>query len=138
MWLVTCDRGLPKQRLRSKPGGRGTQVRSGRHWQVYLNLILGRSHGLGPEGQQPPTEEKNVREPKTKCPNGLENVRAMVMTLESFGVDGVQRSQCDRDRAAKFDKPAVKILFQVTQIARFLLERGLRFRNLGFCGHDLM
>ena len=29
-------------------------------------------------------------------------------------------------------------MFQVTQIARFLLERGLRFRNLGFCGHDLM
>ena len=28
--------------------------------------------------------------------------------------------------------------FQVTQIVRFLLERGLRFRNLGFCGHDLM
>jgi hypothetical protein len=27
---------------------------------------------------------------------------------------------------------------QVTQIARFLLERGLHFRNLGFCGHDLM
>ncbi len=43
------------------------------------------------------------------------------------------------DRAvAKFDKPAVKIVFQVTQIVRFLLERGLRFRNLGFCGHDLM
>ena len=34
-----------------------------------------------------------------------------------------------------------KIMFQVTQImmiVRFLLERGLRFRNLGFCGHDLM
>jgi hypothetical protein len=58
--------------------------------------------------------------------NELENVRAMVMNLESFGVDGVQRLQCDRDRAAKFDKPAVKIMFQVTQIARFLLERGLR------------
>jgi hypothetical protein len=31
-----------------------------------------------------------------------------------------------------FDKPAVKIMFQVTvtQIVRFLLERGLRFRNL--------
>ena len=27
-------------------------------------------------------------------------------------------------------------MFQVTQIVRFLLERGLRFRNLGFCGHD--
>ena len=29
-------------------------------------------------------------------------------------------------------------MFQVTQIVRFLLERGLRFRNLGFCGHDLI
>ncbi len=29
-------------------------------------------------------------------------------------------------------------LKQVTQVVRFLLERGLRFRNLGFCGHDLM
>ncbi len=41
----------------------------------------------------------------------------------------------------KFDKPAERTMFQVTQIARFLLERGgLRFRNLGFCGHwhDLM
>ncbi len=27
-------------------------------------------------------------------------------------------------------------MFQVTQIVRFLLEGGLRFRNLGFCGHD--
>jgi hypothetical protein len=25
-------------------------------------------------------------------------------------------------------------MFQVTQIVRFLLEGGLRFRNLGFCG----
>ena len=29
-------------------------------------------------------------------------------------------------------------MFQVTQIVRFLLKGGLRFRNLGFCGHDLM
>ncbi len=55
----------------------------------------------------------------------------MVMNLESFGVDGVGYGISDRDRAAKFDKPAVKIMFQVTQIIRFLLERGLRFRNLG-------
>jgi hypothetical protein len=41
----------------------------------------------------------------------------------------------DRDRVAKFDKPAVRIMFQVAQIVSFLLERGLRFRNLGFCGH---
>ncbi len=29
-------------------------------------------------------------------------------------------------------------MFQVTEIVRFLLERGLRFRNLGFCGHNLI
>jgi hypothetical protein len=54
--------------------------------------------------------------------------------------------QCDRDRVAKFDKLAVKLMFQVTHIVRFLLERrnerGLRFRNLqvasGVCGHDLL
>ena len=40
--------------------------------------------------------------------------------------------------AFQFDEPAVKIMFQVTQIVRFLLEGGLRFRNLGFCGHDLI
>jgi hypothetical protein len=76
------------------------------------------------------------------------------MNLESFGVDGVGYGISDRDRAAKFDKPALKIMFQVTQIVRFLLERGLRFRNLGgfvflgfrglrfrnlgFRGHELM
>ncbi len=72
--------------------------------------------------------------------NELESDRAMVMNLESFGVDGVGYDDTDRDRlgAAKFDKPAVKIMFQVAQMVCFLLERGLRFRNLGFCGHDLM
>jgi hypothetical protein len=58
--------------------------------------------------------------------------RAMVMSLQSFGVDGVGYGISDRDRAAKLDEPAVKIMFQVTQIVRFLLERSLRFRNLGF------
>jgi hypothetical protein len=79
--------------------------------------------------------------------NELESDRAMVMNLEGFGVDGAAAAAAGYDsdetvgdRAAKFDKPAVKIMFQpeVTQIARFLLERGLRFRNFGFCGHDLM
>jgi hypothetical protein len=41
--------------------------------------------------------------------------------------------------SSELDKPAVKmIMLQVTQIVRFLLERGLRFRNLGVCGHDLI
>ena len=70
--------------------------------------------------------------------NELESDSAMVMNFESFGVDGTGYDVRDRDRAAKFDKPAVKIMFQVTPIVRFLLEGGLRFRNLGFCGHDLM
>ncbi len=64
----------------------------------------------------------------------------MVMNLASVGVDGIDQLRCNRDRAAKFDNPAVKIMFtfQITQIVRFLLERGLRFRNLGFCDHDSM
>ncbi len=32
----------------------------------------------------------------------------------------------DSPGVAKFDKPAVKIMLQVTQIGRFLLERGLK------------
>ncbi len=41
--------------------------------------------------------------------NELESDRAMVMNLESFGVDGAGYDETDLDRAAKFDKPAVKI-----------------------------
>ncbi len=72
----------------------------------------------------------------------------MEMNLESFGVVQVgvgpllvtwQYDETETEPpSSKFDKPAIKIMFQVTQIVRFLLERGLRFRNLGFCGHDLM
>jgi hypothetical protein len=58
-----------------------------------------------------------------------------------IGADGVGPCATETEDVAKFDKPAVnfklKIKFQVTQIVRFLLERGLRFRNLGVCGHDL-
>ncbi len=65
----------------------------------------------------------------------------MNFKLERFGVDGVET-----ETDAKIDKPAVRIMLQVTQIARFLStlasepRRGLRFRNIqvGFCGHDLM
>ena len=64
------------------------------------------------------------------------------MNLQSFGVDGVANDETETDSEPpwKFDKPAVKIMLQVTQTAHFLLasERGLRFRNLGFCGHHLM
>ncbi len=40
--------------------------------------------------------------------NELESDRAMVMNLESFGVDGVAGGydETARDRAAKFDNPA--------------------------------
>ncbi len=74
--------------------------------------------------------------------NELESERAMVMNikLESFGlgVDGVGCDETETEPPSSNDKPAVKIRFQVTKILRFLLERGLRFRNLGFCGHGLM
>ena len=68
----------------------------------------------------------------------LESDRAMVMIFESFGDDGAGYDETETKPPLEFDKPAVKIMFQVTQIVRFLLERGLRFRNLGFCGHNLM
>jgi hypothetical protein len=39
----------------------------------------------------------------------------------------------DRDRVATFDKPAEKIMLQVTQIVSFLLERAVFvFEILGF------
>ena len=41
-------------------------------------------------------------------------------------------------RQVRQTRAAVRIMFQVTQIVRFLLERGLRFRDLGFCGRDLV
>ncbi len=56
--------------------------------------------------------------------NELESDGAMMMNLERFGVDasGAGYDDLDRDRASKFDKPAVTIMFQVTQIVRFLQE----------------
>jgi hypothetical protein len=73
--------------------------------------------------------------------NELESDIAMVTNLESFGVDGASAGYDETETEPPSSttlKPAVKIMFQVTQIVRFLLERGLRFRNLGFCGHNLM
>ncbi len=56
----------------------------------------------------------------------------MVMNLESFGVDGAGYDETETEPPSSTTwKPAVKIMFQVTQIVRFLLEGGLRFRNLG-------
>jgi hypothetical protein len=63
--------------------------------------------------------------------NELEGDRALVVNLESLGSMVLVT-------IAEFDIPAVRTRFQVNQIVRFLLERGLRFRNLGFCGHDLI
>jgi hypothetical protein len=68
---------------------------------------------------------------------------AMAMNLgllESMVLSGYYETvgRSETRRVAEFDMPAVKIMFHVSQIVRFLLERGLRFRNLGFCGHDLI
>jgi hypothetical protein len=64
------------------------------------------------------------------APGDLELLEPMVLKLVTMPVRPRRR-----DRAAKFDTPAVRIMFQVTQIARFLLERGLRSCDLGFRGH---
>ncbi len=68
--------------------------------------------------------------------NELESDRAMVMNLESFGVDGAGYDETEteprlsRQVRQTRSEDHVKIMFQVTQIVRFLLEGGLRFRNL--------
>jgi hypothetical protein len=56
----------------------------------------------------------------------------MVTNFESYGVDGAGYDETETE------PPIMMFQVQVTQIVRFLLERGLRFRNLGFCGHGLM
>ena len=66
--------------------------------------------------------------------NELESDSVIVMNLESFGVDGAGYDETETEPPSSTklsDKPAVKIMFQVTEIVLFLLERGLRFRNLG-------
>jgi hypothetical protein len=47
----------------------------------------------------------------------------MVISLESFGVDGAGYDATETEPGAKFDKPAVRIMFQVTRrIIRFLFS----------------
>ena len=70
--------------------------------------------------------------------NELESDSVIVMNLESFGVDGAGYDETETEPPSSTNPQHLKIMFQVTEIVRFLLERGLRFRNLGFCGHNLM
>ncbi len=55
---------------------------------------------------------------------GLKRARVHSLPLSAFYSLGAAKS--------RFDKPALQIMFQpeVTQIVRFLLERGLRFRKV--------
>jgi hypothetical protein len=57
--------------------------------------------------------------------NELESDSAMVMNLdsESFGVDGAGYDETETEQPSSTNfEPAVKIMFQVTEIVRFLLE----------------
>ncbi len=45
------------------------------------------------------------------------------------GGAGYDEPETETEPPWKFYKPAVRIMFQVTEIVRFLLERGLRFRS---------
>jgi hypothetical protein len=84
--------------------------------------------------------------------NELESDRATVADLQLLGpmVLHVQGPvtlpyATETVRVPKFDKPAVEFMFQVLSLRLYvqlevfcLSERGLRFRNLGVCGHDLI
>ena len=70
--------------------------------------------------------------------NELESDIAMVMNLERFGVDGAGYDETETDPPSSTN-PQWRSCFRSLRLyERSLLERGLRFRNLGFCGHDLM
>ena len=70
--------------------------------------------------------------------NELESDRAMVPVANLELLESMVLITMRPRPSGRVRHPAVKIMFQITRIVRFLLERGLRFRNLGFCGHDLM
>ncbi len=51
---------------------------------------------------------------------------------------GPPPSGCCAESPHKHHHSRLALMFQVTDIVRFLLERGLRFRNHRFCGHGLI
>ncbi len=69
----------------------------------------------------------------------LESDRATLVNLALLGpkVLVTMRPRPSRKFDCNFDKPAVRIMLQVTRIVRSLLdsERGLHYRNLGASVH---
>ena len=63
----------------------------------------------------------------------LESDGATLVNLAFFGPKVLVTMRPRPSR--KFDKPAVRIMLQVTQLVSSLLERGLRYRNLGASVH---
>ena len=63
----------------------------------------------------------------------LESDRATLVNLALLGPKVLVTIMMRPRPSRKFDKPAVRIMLQVTRIVRSLLdsERGLRYRNLG-------
>ena len=54
--------------------------------------------------------------------NELESDIAKVMDLESFGVDGVGYDETETEPPSSTNPQSGSIMFQVTEIVRFLLE----------------
>ncbi len=114
-------------------GGLAGQTRPG---QVYYSAEV-----WDHEGQA----KKRSRANKTKVPNEQRARECQHYHLSYggefriFGADGVDYFETETESPSSTNPLRITDgMFQVTRIVRCLLERGLRFRNLSSCGHDLI
>ena len=69
----------------------------------------------------------------------LESARAMVVNLEPFEPMVLVTMRPRPSRQVRRTRSGDHVSGQDCHSVRFLMSaRGLRFRNLGFCGHDLI
>jgi hypothetical protein len=119
-----------------------SETRGDRAGQVRPGLLLGRSPGSrGPSERT--FETRSEQNEGAQLSNELESARAIISAMvANFKVLEPMVLVTMRPRPSRQIRQTRSEdhcgMFQVTPIVRFLLERGLHFRNLSFCGHDLI
>ncbi len=143
----------PGRAGRARVGLGTVSLRSGQVRHVRSGLLLGgtlksrtdEDDDSSMSSSMRAKRKKRSRANRTKVPtfmsNELESARAMVMSLKSFGVDcaGYDHETKTRTEPPSSTNPQCtgRSCFRPLRLYVSCLS-GLRFRNLGFCGHDLM